>query len=200
MLCSVFAAPPPWQAAMRTRVVMAAKAADDLFDTYAAAAPAVSGELFARCWSIVGEAISTTVPDANDVADAFDGALEAFVTDGPDDPTLIPEEQRALIEALSDTAASYTRFVDPERLSWGTCYRTLNRPTGAYFAGISLWPRTDVDVPKCTCCGVKLSVHTHTIRLTVCRTLSNHTSTGFLLSRTWRTARARAPLTDGFRT
>ena len=131
-------------------MLMTASAADTLFDTYAAEAPAVSAELYARCWSIVGDAIAATVPDARDDANAFDGALEAFITAGPDDPTLIPEEQQKLIYALSDTAASYTQLVDSESLSWGSCYRTLNRPTGAYFCGISLWPRTDVDVPNFT--------------------------------------------------
>merc|ERR1712087_557010 len=62
----------------------------------------------------------------------------------------IPEEQRSLIEVLSDTAASYTRLCDERRLSWGTRYRTLNRPLGAFFCGISLWPRTSIDVPNFT--------------------------------------------------
>ena len=53
----------------------------------------------------------------------------------------MPEEQRGLITALSDTAASYSQLVDARRLSWATRYRTLNRPLGAFFCGVSLWPR-----------------------------------------------------------
>jgi len=124
--------------------------AEELFERYAAEAPPVQGGLYARCWDIVGEALAATVPDATADAGAFGGALEAFVAAGPDDPTKVPEEQRELIQALSDTAASYTQLVDEKRLSWATRYRTLNRPLGAYFSGISLWPRAAVDVPNFT--------------------------------------------------
>lgn len=124
--------------------------ADALFDQYAAAAPPVQGKLYGRCWSIVGDALALTVPNAASDASAFGGALEAFVAAGPDDLSAIPEEQRALLTQLSDTAASYSRIVCDERLSWGSCYRTLNKPLGAYFCGISLWPRTTVDVPNFT--------------------------------------------------
>ena len=128
----------------------AALGADDLFAKYAAEAPQVQSGLYARCWDIVDEAVASTVPDATSDASAFGGTLEAFVSAGPDDPSIVPEEQRGLITALSDTAASYTRLVDARRLSWATRYRTLNRPLGAFFCGISLWPRTAVDVPNFT--------------------------------------------------
>ena len=81
-------------------------AADELFTTYAAAAPPVQSRLFDRCWKIVGDALAATVPLAKLDAGAFDGALEAFVAPGPDDPDSVPDEQRALIAKLSDTAAS----------------------------------------------------------------------------------------------
>ena len=126
------------------------EAADELFSKYAAEAPTTQGRLYARCWDIVNNAIAATVPAAVHDASAYDGALEVFVSAGPDDPSLIPEEQRELIAALSDTAASYIHLVEPSKLSWGSCYRTLNRPLGAYFCGISLWPRTSVDVPNFT--------------------------------------------------
>jgi len=124
-------------------------AADALFDKYAAAAPPIQSKLFGRCWEIVGQAIEATIPEATCDSSAFGGALEAFVTDGPDDPLLIPEEQRALMLQLQDTAASYVQL-DTPRLSHGTCYRTLNKPLGAYFGGISLWPSTSIDVPNFT--------------------------------------------------
>lgn len=123
--------------------------ADELFEQYASAAPAVQSGLCSRCWDIVEKAVATTVPGATSDASAFGGALEAFVAAGPDDPSLIPEEQRPLITKLSDTAASY-KVLRHEQLSWGTRYRTLNRPLGAFFCGISLWPRTSVDVPNFT--------------------------------------------------
>lgn len=125
-------------------------AAEELFYRYAAAAPSVQSGLYAKCWDIVSEAVAATVPDAVCDASAFGGELEAFVTAGPDDPTLIPDDQIALVQSLSDTAASYTQLVDAPMLSWGTCYRTLNRPVGAFFCGISLWPRTSTDVPNFT--------------------------------------------------
>jgi len=128
----------------------ALKSADSLFSRYAAAAPPVQGKLYGRCWDIVNRALVVAVPDAVDDANAFDGALEAFIAAGPDDPSLVPEEQRPLIEALSDTAASYTRLVDGQRLSYGTRYRTLCRPLGAFFCGISLWPPASVEVPNFT--------------------------------------------------
>ena len=136
--------------ACRNRPVMMAGAADDLFTQYADAAPPVQSQLYGRCWDIVAQAVAATVPAATTDASAFGGALEAFVSAGPDDPSQIPEEQRALLEALSDTAASYTQLVDEQRLSWGTMYRTLNRPLGAFFCGISLWPATSTDVPNFT--------------------------------------------------
>jgi len=123
--------------------------ADELFEQYASAAPAVQSGLCSRCWDIVEQAVAATVPGATSDASAFGGALEAFVAAGPDDPSLIPEEQRPLITKLSDTAASY-KVLRHEQLSWGTRYRTLNRPLGAFFCGISLWPRTSVDVPNFT--------------------------------------------------
>ena len=131
-------------------MVLVSNSADELFTQYGAEAPVVQSGLYRKCWDIVGQAVAATVPDAAVDAGSFDGALEAFVSAGPDDPSLVPEEQRGLIEALSDTAASYTRLVDARRLSWATRYRTLNRPLGAYFCGISLWPRTTVDVPNFT--------------------------------------------------
>ena len=134
----------------RVPVVSMNEPADELFDSYAAEAPPTQGRLYKKCWEIVNEAIAATVPDAKQDASGFDGALEAFVAAGPDDPSLIPEEQRDLISKLSDTAASYTSLVEPSKLSWGSCYRTLNKPLGAYFCGISLWPRTDCDVPNFT--------------------------------------------------
>merc|ERR1719240_1658849 len=130
--------------------VIRLSAADDLFTTYAAAAPPVQGKLYDRCWSIVGDALAATVPDATLDSTAFGNALEAFVAAGPDDPAAVPEDQRALVEKLSDTAASYLQVVEPRLLSHGSCYRTLNRPLGAYFCGISLWPRTSIDVPNFT--------------------------------------------------
>ena len=132
------------------RPTMMANAADDLFSRYAEAAPPVQSQLYGRCWDIVAQAVAATVPAASTDASAFGGALEAFVSAGPDDPTQIPEEQRALLEALSDTAASYTQLVDEHRLSWGTMYRTLNGPLGAFFCGISLWPAVSKDVPNFT--------------------------------------------------
>ena len=132
------------------RPTMMANAADDLFSRYAEAAPPVQSQLSGRCWDIVAQAVAATVPAASTDASAFGGALEAFVSAGPDDPTQIPEEQRALLEALSDTAASYTQLVDEHRLSWGTMYRTLNGPLGAFFCGISLWPAVSKDVPNFT--------------------------------------------------
>ena len=131
------------------RLVMSA-ASDDLFSAYAAKAPPVQGRLSGRCWDIVDRVLEVTVPDAQSDATAFDGALEAFVAAGPDDPSLIPEEQRALVTSLSDTAASYSVLKDSKCLSWGTRYRTLNAPLGAFFCGISLWPKTTVDVPNFT--------------------------------------------------
>jgi len=124
--------------------------ADDLFSRYAAAAPPVQAGLYARCWSIVDEAVQATVPGASVDASAYGGGLEAFVAAGPDDPEAVPEEQREMLGKLADTAASYVRLVDPGRLSYGTRYRTLNAPLGAYFCGISLWPRESVDVPNFT--------------------------------------------------
>ena len=124
--------------------------ADTLFTEYTAAAPPIQSKLFDKCWAIVNEALELTVPNAECDASMFDGALASFVAAGPDDPSLIPEEQRALLTKLADTAASYTRLVDPSVLSWATCYRTLNKPLGAYFCGFSLWPKTDVDVPNLT--------------------------------------------------
>ena len=125
-------------------------ASDELFTTYASEAPPVQGKLYARCWNIVGDALAATVPSAELDPSAFGGALEAFVAPGPDDPASVPEEQRALVEKLSDTAASYSQVVDPAVLSHGSCYRTLNKPLGAYFCGISLWPRKQCDVPNFT--------------------------------------------------
>ena len=124
--------------------------ADKLFKKYATEAPSTQGGLYAKCWDIVNDAIAKTVPAAVQDASAFGGALEAFVCAGPDDLSVIPEEQRGLFAALSDTAASYSQLVEPSKLSWGSCYRTLNRPLGAYFCGISLWPSTSVDVPNFT--------------------------------------------------
>ena len=128
--------------------IMAA-AADDLFARYAADAPTRQAELFGACWDIVGRAVAATVPEATSDMSSFSGALEAFVAAGPDDPSALPEDQRAVIMKLSETAASYGLLVDDE-LSRGTRYRTLNRPLGAFFCGISLWPRTAVDVPNFT--------------------------------------------------
>ena len=128
----------------------AALGADSLFAKYATEAPQIQSGLYARCWDIVDDAVAATVPNATPDASAFGGALEAFVSAGPDDPSLVPEEQRGLITALSDTAASYSQLVDARRLSWATRYRTLNRPLGAFFCGISLWPITAVDVPNFT--------------------------------------------------
>jgi len=140
--------------ACRTRssvsISMAEESSDELFSRYAAAAPSVQSRLYVRCWDIVDQAVAVAVPNAAADAGAFGGALEAFVSAGPDDPSLVPEEERSLIEALSDTAASYTRLVDEQRLSYGTQYRTLNRPLGAFFCGISLWPRSSVEVPNFT--------------------------------------------------
>ena len=124
--------------------------ADALFAKYAAEAPPIQSGLYTRCWGVVSEALQATVPAHTSDGKAFGGALEAFVAPGPDDPASIPDDQRGLIEKLSDTAASYTQLIEPKRLSWGTCYRTLNRPLGAFFCGISLWPRTSVDVPNFT--------------------------------------------------
>lgn len=137
-------------AARRCPPPIASGAADALFNQYALAAPPKQSRLYGRCWNIVNDAIAATVPDATSDASAFDGALEAFVSAGPDDPDLVPEEQRGLVEALSDTAASYAQLVDEPRLAHASCYRTLNRPLGAYFCGISLWPRASVDVPNFT--------------------------------------------------
>ena len=50
--------------------------------------------LYSRCWDIVAQAVEATVPGATSDAGAFDGALEAFVAAGPDDPAQVPEEQR----------------------------------------------------------------------------------------------------------
>ena len=130
-------------------ISMSAKA-NELFTTYTAKAPPESGRLFGRCWDIVEQARRATVPNAEEDASAFDGALDAFVTSGPDDVNLVPEVERELLAALADTAASYHVLSDDKRLSWGTCYRTLNAPLGAFYCGLSLWPRTSVDVPNFT--------------------------------------------------
>ena len=124
--------------------------AEALFSEYAAAAPPVQGGLYQQCWAIVREALDIAAPSATCDASAFDGALEAFVAAGPDDPASIPEAQRALLAQLQDTAASYVRLVDDSTLSWATCYRTLNKPLGAYFCGFSLWPKASKDVPNLT--------------------------------------------------
>ena len=89
----------------------AALSADDLFAKYAAEAPEIQSGLYAKCWAIVDEAVAATVPDATTDASNFGGALEAFVSAGPDDPSLVPEEQRGLITALSDTAAMPTELL-----------------------------------------------------------------------------------------
>uniref|UniRef100_A0A7S4AY09 Red chlorophyll catabolite reductase n=1 Tax=Chrysotila carterae TaxID=13221 RepID=A0A7S4AY09_CHRCT len=124
--------------------------AEKLFDTYTAEAPARQSELYMQAWEIVREALALAAPHATSDLSAFNGALAAFVTPGPSDLSAVPEERRPMMTKLSDTAASYERLVEPNLLSWGTRYRTLNRPLGAFFCGISLWPRCTVDVPNLT--------------------------------------------------
>ena len=137
------------------RASASADAAEALFEDYRSAAPSPQREQFERCCALVlraQAAAEAALPsDAKLSADrsAFDGALGAFVTAGPDDVASVPSAQRELVGLLSDTAASYERLEHP-RLAWGTRYRTLNRPLGAFFGGIQLWPDTETDAPNFT--------------------------------------------------
>mmetsp|Transcript_33021 Transcript_33021/g.54577 ORF Transcript_33021/g.54577 Transcript_33021/m.54577 type:complete len:314 (+) Transcript_33021:42-983(+) len=137
-------------APVQSRLTYMTTRAEDLFAQYEAEAPAIQSKLYRHCWEVIARAVDATVPEAKVDGNAFGGALEAFVAAGPDEPARIPQEQRGLLAALSDTAASYTQLCDDQRISWGTRYRTLNRPLGAFFCGISLWPRTSIDVPNFT--------------------------------------------------
>ena len=141
--------------ARRAAASAAPDAAEALFDDYRSAAPSPQREQFEACWALVERvqaAAEAALPsDARLAADrsAFGGALAAFVTSGPDDTASVPSAQRELVGLLSDTAASYERLEHP-RLAWGTRYRTLNRPLGAFFGGIQLWPDTGTDAPNFT--------------------------------------------------
>ncbi|KAJ8604507.1 hypothetical protein CTAYLR_000911 [Chrysophaeum taylorii] len=125
---------------------------DLLFSRYVGEAPEPFASRYVVAWETVREAVEAAgLGDPRIDTRAFEGALEAFVTPGPSEATLaaLPKAEAEFAAAMSETAASYG-VVANEKLSWGTAYRTLNRRVGAFFCGVSLWPRVDTDAPNWT--------------------------------------------------
>ena len=123
--------------------------AEALFSEFYAEAPEPQRSIYTTAMGIVDEAWVAADGGVLDLAvdgGAFDGALRAFTTPGPtkDELAALPPDAAAIMEALSETAATYGRVASPD-LGWGTAYKTLNRRAGAFFGGFALWPKETVD-------------------------------------------------------